>query len=69
MQDVSPLGNHRPEVEITESGGCPSCLFMKALSYLLDHGTGTGSLKLNEEELTEIGEPDLILMVLRFRKE
>ncbi len=59
--------NH-PGVEITEDGGCEGCLYMKALAYLLQHATGTGRLVLKQDELEEIGEPELILMTLKRNK-
>lgn len=67
MQDVSPPGDRHPQVEITEGDGCPGCLFKMALKYLLQHGTGTGRLTLNADELDELGEPNLILLVLRMK--
>jgi len=62
---VSPPDGHRPEVEITEGGGCSGCLYMKALLYLLDHCTGSGKLVLREEELDELGVSQLSLVILK----
>lgn len=66
--NVSPLGSHSPNVEIVEGDGCSSCIFVKALTYLLKHSTGTGKLILTAEELAEIGEPELTLLLIRKRE-
>lgn len=55
----------RLDVEFVDGDGCSGCLYKLALRYMLEHGTGTGRLILNADELAELGEPNLILMVLR----
>lgn len=59
----------QPLVEIVEDDACPGCYYKKALRYLLKHAVGTGRLTLGADELAELDEPDLLMLILRFKEE